>query len=637
MKINRSIILCVNLLLVSMLCACGGDGGSSSSGTTPDDNNDAPITGASLTLSSSLDSGELLAKQGEATIYAEVTGSDGLPSPDGVAVRFSASSGTITNSSSTVGGTATANYKSTNIGGNVTISASVDRFPEDALYDEYNLTVASGPAVQIITENIEPTSLGLRGSGTNEVGTFTFKVTDGTGGPVQDGQEVRFSLESPTGGAEFLSDPIATTVDGIVTISLISGNVSGVATVTATTESEVGTITTQARITIGNNEPDQRHLTFAADRLNIPGLIYAGIENEITAYVADRYSNPVPADTPVYFAGECGTVALTDAEGIATNTTNVYGQATATAITGNPTDQLCRYIFWTEGQEAYTDSNGNGRYDEGESHEDVSEPFIDANDNGIYDPDETYFDLDQNGTFTGVDDVWQGNTFVWTSANIRWSGEVAQPTVAPNTFSIAQGTSQDFTFSATDVLNGPLPGGTTINVTSECLTLTGEGTGEDGLVLPDAVNGPTEFNFSATAATDAELGPCTIDITVTGTEEDGNGTETTIINGEIKAGTGDTDGDSSNSIASFSGTGSDVTPKFTIEETGNYLFKMTHSGEDYSSSSFDLKDEFGNTEDYLDFASTVSPQAASDVKLDPGIYYISVDSNGSWTVTVTKF
>jgi adhesin/invasin len=631
------------LTILLLLVACGG-GGSSSTTTT---DTGATITGASLTLSSSLPDGELLAKQGQITIYADMTDSDGLPVDDGTAVEFLASSGSITSKASTVGGRAIATYVATNMGGDVTITASnwiVEDLTDEGvaygtgdLVDEYFITVAAGPAVQIITESITPDSLGLRGSGDNEVGTFVFSVTDGSGGPVQDGQLVNFTLDSPTGGAEFVSDSSATTVDGQVTISLISGTVAGVATLTASTESELGTITTEARITMGNSQPDQLHLGFAAARLNVPGLIEFGIENTITAYVADRYSNPVPAGTPVYFAGECGIVALTDADGVATNTTNRFGQATATAVTAAPTAPLCKYVFWTEGQEAYTDSNGNGNYDDGEPHQDIGEPYIDANDNETYDSDETYFDLDGNGNYTDVDGVWQGNTFVWTDANIRWSASVANPVVVDTTsFSLAKGDFQTFSFIVADVYGNPLPSGTTIKVTSDCVTLSGD----TELTLPDAVNNSTIFSVTAVADDDSEIGICSIDFEVTGQDSDGNGSGSTTLNGVIVASavSGD-EADDENSVASLTGTGSGVSDKFTITESGNYLFDMTYSStETYYYANFDLKTESGQIEDYLESVDAGN-QEASDVYLEAGNYYISVQTigGGDWAVDVSKF
>lgn len=525
------------LLGVLILAACGG----SQDGATTD----TTVTGATLTLSSSLSDGELLARRGQLTIYADVTNEEGGSVADGTAVYFIASSGSITRQASSVNGRAEATFTAPSVSGNVAVYAGTEAvYDADnvtlinvaGVVDEYHLTVASGPAAQIEIVSITPEHLALRGTGEGEVGTFVFNVTDGSGGPVQDGQLVSFTLDAPTGGAEFVSDSSATTIGGEVSVSLVSGNVAGVATVTASTVSELGTITTKARITIGNSRPDQLHLGMAAERLNIPGLVRFGIENTVTAYIADRYSNPVPAGTPVYFAGECGIVSLTDVDGVVTNFTNQFGEATATTVTAQPTSDLCRYIYWTEGEEAYTDSNGNGMYDLGEPHTDVTEPFIDSDDDGVHDSNELYFDLDQNGYFTTADGIWQGDTFVWTSMNVRWSGFAGAPQVEPASFSLSQGESQTFMFTATDIDGNPMPSGTTVSAYPEadtCEEVTFSGAVVDGVILPDAVNNQSVFSLTVYTSDSSTVGPCNITFEVTGADEDGNGTASTTVMGSI--------------------------------------------------------------------------------------------------------
>ncbi len=167
---------------------------------------------------------------------------------------------------------------------------------------------------------------------------------------------------------------------------------------------------------MGYGRPDQLHLGIAFESSNVAGLVELGLLNGITAQIADRYSEPIPANNPVYFASGCGTMALTDANGIATNLTNQFGQAKATHITGAPypmpSDYICPVLIWTEGEEAWVDSNANGFYDNGEPHQPIGEPFLDLNDNGRYDSNETYFDLDGNGIYTEADNVWDADTFV---------------------------------------------------------------------------------------------------------------------------------------------------------------------------------------------------------------------------------
>ena len=611
----RKVISLMMVLGVLFLVSCGSGGSGEGGGSA--------IVGASLTLSSSLSIDEAVSKQGEISIFADVTDDQGLAAADGTPVYFSASAGSVTSQASTISGRATATYRATIYGGSVVINAGTENSADggiQGLVDEYGLTVASGPAVQIALVSVTPTQLGLRGSGENEVGTFVFSVTDGVGGPVQDGQVVSFRLDAPTGGAEFVSDSSVSTVGGQVSVSLVSGTVAGVATVTASTVSDVGTIATEARITMGSSQPDQLHLGLAAGRLNIPGLIYNNLEDTITATVGDRYSNPVPAGTPVYFAGECGVVALTDIDGVATNTTNQFGQATATTITGDPRDELCRYIYWTEGQEAYIDSNGNGMYDLGEPHTDQGEPFIDADDDGLYDNDETYFDLDGNGRYTDVDNVWQGDTFVWRSMNVRWSANVAAPQIFANDFRLFYGDPLEVEFSATDTNGNPLPSGTTIAVSSDC-----PGVGNfETITLPDAVNNQTDFSVVMSLSEEpaaGDYGPCSLTVDVTGTADDGNGDDTASVFGDVVE-----------KIAQYSGEDDYNTPLFNIGAARNVEFRMYYYGSDNykvvlkASDGTEIEELVNGTAGQLE-----------ERYLPAGDYYLSIETAGAWAVDVLGF
>ncbi|MBI3810808.1 MAG: Ig-like domain-containing protein [Nitrospirae bacterium] len=111
----------------------------------------------------------------------------------------------------------------------------------------------------------------------------------------------------------------------------------------------------------------------------------------------------------------------------------------------NPRDGWVTVLAVTQGEEAFTDLNGNGVYDVGEPFIDTNgEPFLDANDNGVYDPPETFLDLNQNGIYdmgepfvdsngNGVYDpgdpffidvnhngVWDGPNGVWDSSTLIW-------------------------------------------------------------------------------------------------------------------------------------------------------------------------------------------------------------------------
>ncbi|MEW6430075.1 MAG: hypothetical protein AB1730_01095 [Myxococcota bacterium] len=88
----------------------------------------------------------------------------------------------------------------------------------------------------------------------------------------------------------------------------------------------------------------------------------------------------------------------------------------------NPRDNLVTLIAVTSGEEGFTDSNNNGRYDQGEPFDDLTEPFVDGNDNGTWDPEERFIDIDGDGTWDGKNDQWDSNTLIWTEEKVLWTG-----------------------------------------------------------------------------------------------------------------------------------------------------------------------------------------------------------------------
>ncbi len=525
MNFNRLLVLFFILAMVGC-----GDGDSSDDTTVPGDPSvptdpSVPAVTSNIALATSLPTGDTLAQGGTTTITATVYNDDGNFVADGTQVAFTKTAGIITGSVPTVSGKATATYNAASAGGDVTITAAVGD-----VSSQITLTVASGSAAWIELVSITPNRLGLKGTGLNEVGSILFNVKDAGGNAVADGTQVDFSLDSPTGGGEYVSPSTALTVGGEVAVSLVSGVVGGVATVTATTNAGTIPVSTEARVTMGYGKPDQLHLSIFYDKLNVPGLIEFNVPNTISAAVADRYSNPVPAGTPVYFASECGIVSLDN------NLTDATGVTSVGWITANPvaTDGYCTSIIWTEGEEAYIDTNGNGAYDLGEPHTPIGEPFIDANENGSYDlATETYFDLDENGIYTGPDAVWDADTFVWVDGTTRYSDYTAAPVISPATFNVTTGGFQDFDITIADVNGGPLPAGSSATVSTNCSS--SSLAGDTDITIEDAVNpGPETTYFSVRlSSTDTVSGngaPCSLTVVVTATP---NGTRSTTINGNL--------------------------------------------------------------------------------------------------------
>ena len=91
-------------------------------------------------------------------------------------------------------------------------------------------------------------------------------------------------------------------------------------------------------------------------------------------------------------------------------------------LTLNPRDNLVTMIAITTGEEAFDDTNNNGKYDQGEGFDDLTEPFVDSNDNGTWDEGERYVDTNGNGKWDGKNGVYDASTLIWVPERILWTG-----------------------------------------------------------------------------------------------------------------------------------------------------------------------------------------------------------------------
>ncbi|WP_353571940.1 Ig-like domain-containing protein [Candidatus Albibeggiatoa sp. nov. BB20] len=457
-------------------------------------------------------------------IIATVVDKYGNP-VQGENVAFSANTGTIGGEAiSAENGQAQVNYAASTKAGTAVITARIN----DEISSILNLNIQSGDAGAIEVSNIEPRELGVLGSGTAQTTTIEFTVKDNAGNPV-DGRTVQFSLgDTGLSGGESLIFNSAISSNGVVSTILRTGVVSGTVDVIASVKDSDATAI--ARIPIVSNTPDARHLSLAAEYLNIAGGVQFGLEDTVTAYVGDRYGNVVASDTSVSFITEGGLIG--QSVGQAFTTTTVLGRASAILQSAAPTtpnlggvpfistigyecnlpfslisgasQSMCgnpgfvTVIAYTTGSESYTDLNGNGQYDANEPFEDLTEPYIDANDNGQFDEGEIYVDVNQNSRFTIQNGQFESNTTIWTATQFLFSDRTQIPTITPNSFDIPNDGAQQFIVSGfdglslSDVYGNALVAGTKLTITTSGGVLGGA----VGFEINDSVGrGLPEFSF----------------------------------------------------------------------------------------------------------------------------------------------
>ena len=210
-------------------------------------------------------------------------------------------------------------------------------------------TRTSGKAAHIEVYGDHPQHIYVLGTGLQETAEITFVVKDANGVPVDRNHRVRveFKILAGPNGGEYLSADTMTTRNGLVTTVLNSGIVAGPVQLQASAQVDGSLIwSTPVRISIYGGLPDASHFSLAANQVNIAGLLYHGLIDNITAFVGDKYGNPVAPGTVVYFYSDYG---ITDGSA----TTDEMGRATVRFMTAdplppNPQDSAFVHVYgWT--------------------------------------------------------------------------------------------------------------------------------------------------------------------------------------------------------------------------------------------------------------------------------------------------
>jgi hypothetical protein len=351
---------------------------------------------------------------------------------------------------------------------NVIISAGVEnKLSLIRLYsDQTTGNDSSGVAASIYLYSQSDQSIVVKESGGVEACQLVFEVLDSSGVPIS--QEnyviVKFSFLSNPGGGEYLyPDSSITNAFGRASVTLNSGTIAGVIQILATIELENKLIQSRpVLISIHGGLPDQGHFDVASEFLNYPEYGILGYVIPFTAYVGDKYSNPVRPNTSVYFSTSSGII-----EG--SQLTNELGAATVDLIT---------------------------------------QPFPD---HPIYGAG--FFEV----TASTID---ENSEMIYTNS-IRLLSGYPVISVSPQQIDIQNGGSQTFTYTVSDGNNNPLAKGNSISVSVESGDI--DILGDIDYTLPDTQSRAfTQFSFTAFDAKPDTLNPVSaiIEISTTGPNGD---------------------------------------------------------------------------------------------------------------------
>ncbi len=193
---------------------------------------------------------------------------------------------------------------------------------------------ASGTAKSIVLVDVETANIFVTGTGGNTTSDLFFEVRDSTGAPIDNAHQVTvaFRIAGGPGGGETIAPASAkTNAVGRVTTTVNSGTIAGPIQVVATIQA-LSLSSAPVPLAIHGGLPDLTHFSVVPANLNFAGYNIFGLDNAITAFVGDRYSNPVPPGTAVQFRSTGGIVG-------GSGVTDARGRATVTLISAAPQPQ----------------------------------------------------------------------------------------------------------------------------------------------------------------------------------------------------------------------------------------------------------------------------------------------------------
>jgi len=392
-----------------------------------------------------------------------------------VIVNFLASCGSFspatvpTNSS----GVASATYQSA-----VTCSGPVILTAQAAGATPATTTVnvtAAKPANVVFTSASVPLMVSSAASGGLKQSTLKFQVVDSSGTGMS-GQNVSISLGNSTisagvtfsvGGVASVAPQVVTTDGtGFASVIVSSGSLPTPVVVTAALVSNPIVQASSTGVAVTAGRATQNAASLSASKLSIEAFRTDGVQTALTMRVADRQGNPVPAGAVVNFVASHGLVQGSCALDAASQCTVNY-----TSQGLRPTNGRVAILGYLDGEESFTDLNGDNIWQLGEPFYDVGLLYRDDNETAVYDAatEQTY-----PGGATGnlacasstysypsvadsCDGTWSNNI------RVRQQTIIALATSDANITSVVAHTSSGFTVRVTDANGNSMPTGSTVS------------------------------------------------------------------------------------------------------------------------------------------------------------------------------
>lgn len=418
----------------------------------------------------------------EATSVSVAVTVNGAPATTtAVPVTFAASCGSFSPATATTdsSGKALSTFQATGCtGGAAILSASAT----GAATVQTTVTVLAPAPTNLLFVSADPSTIytSVAAFGVKQ-STVKFKVVDASGNAIGVSTDVQVSLSSSAiaSGVVFADTNattpkiVATDANGEVSVIVKAGAFPTPLSVHAQLVSNSAISASSAGLTVNSGRPAQNFFSLSASVFNIEGWNYDGESTDINILLADRLAQPVPAGTPISFIAEGGQVTAScsvaiDANGKSGCKVSLVSQAF------RPANGRVTVLAYTEGEEVFLDSNGNNKYDAGETFFDMGQPFLDANENGIADASEQKVgDASVAGSGIGSQSCAShpyllanvANTCdgVWGSTRVRGQGVIVFSTSTANsTSSFFDVSSSGLSLNLADLNGNAMPFGTAV-------------------------------------------------------------------------------------------------------------------------------------------------------------------------------
>ncbi|WP_143731001.1 Ig-like domain-containing protein [Microbulbifer sp. GL-2] len=525
-----------------------------------------------------------LSSKGSMPISVYVQGPDGNPYTKRMQVVFSSNCSlsqpavaSLDSPVTTTEGKATSTYTAQGCEGEDSITAVLTAY--SSISANGQLTVMPPEVGSIEFVSAEPEVIHIQGSGGKGTSEVRFQVFSKDDLPMS-GVEVNFSLEEGEGNVTLVDSSGATDAEGQVSAFVNSGSVALPVSVKASiTDSNGTSFSAFSRgLVVSAAILDQESFSLSASSKNPGGDSVDGVTSTITIRIGTP-DNTIPDGTVISFkteygriAGYCTTVdgncsvdwnsqnprAPIDYEflgddGLMHSLRTIFN--TTCPVTGLRGDYPCpqplgqpyggrsTILAYALGQETFTDANGNGEFDTGETFIDLPEAFIDHNEDGAFGnsksdgacyPDcpeeggdeELFIPLNDNEKYDRGNDIYNGLSCSKAAEDegacskelVHVRGEIVILVAGSEPFGIfstaeggyssepevktSLGGTGNLYFYLSDVYNGRLPQGTTVKTKSENCEVTPEST----VIGNSNVIGPDRIAFSINAPNDADIG-----------------------------------------------------------------------------------------------------------------------------------